>query len=55
MGKPVVFSGSKPEAGPKDRHFVSKCTAAKPGKAMGWEGQAGQQLVEGWEGSRGFL
>lgn len=50
-----MFSSSKPGAGPKDRHFVSKCTVAKPGKAMGQNGQAGQHLVDRWEGNKGFL
>lgn len=55
MGKPVMFSTSKPEAVSKGRHFVSKCTAAKPGKDMGQKGQAGQQLVDEWEGKKGFF
>lgn len=55
MGKPVKFSASKPEAVSKGRHFVSKCTAAKPGKDMGQKGQASQQLVDEWEGKKGFF
>lgn len=55
MGKSVMSSASKPEAVSTGRHFVSKCTAVKPGKDMGQKGQAGQQLVDEWEGRKGFL
>lgn len=37
------------------RHFVSKCTAAKPGKDMGQKGQLDKQLVDEWEGKKGFF
>lgn len=46
----ALFSASKPGAGPKDRHFGSKCTKAKPGKAMGQKGQA-----RGWMGGQQSL
>lgn len=51
MGKPAMFSTRKPGAGPKDKYFISQCTAAKPGKAEGTDWDS--SLVDAWESNKG--
>lgn len=53
-GKPAIFSASIPGAGPKDRHFISKCTATKPGKATSRRDRLGEQLADDGRATKAF-